>query len=85
MVREIKEETGLEVKVNKLIMKIAFNPFLFYFFLCDIAKGKISPHGKIKKVFWLTFEEILKSQKVHPLLYTLASLSNFRPKIYEGL
>jgi NADH pyrophosphatase NudC (nudix superfamily) len=85
VIREVKEETGLDVKVNKLLMKVECNPLLFYFYFCDIVSGRINPKGEIKEVFWLTFDEILKLKKVHPLLCLIASLSIHKPEFYEGL
>jgi mutator protein MutT len=85
VIREVKEETGLNVKVNKLLMKVEYNPLLTYFYLCDIVSGRINPKGEIKEVFWLTFDEILKLKKVHPLLCLITSLSIHKPRFYEGL
>lgn len=85
VIREVKEETGLDVKVKRLIMKMEFNPLLVYFYLCDIIGGELSTKGEIKEIFWLTFDEIVKSKKVHPLLNLIANLSIYQPKIYEGI
>jgi len=85
VVREVKEETGLDVKVKKLIMRVEFNPMRGYFYFCDIIGGKLSTKGEIKKILWLSFDEILKSKKVHPLLTAVASFSINHPEFYNGL
>lgn len=85
VIREVKEETGLNVKVKKLVMKVQFKPFLFYFYLCEIVGGKIETRGEIKKIFWLTFDKILRSKKVHPLLYLIACLSIKHSEFYDGI
>ena len=85
VIREVKEETGLDVKIKKLVMKVEYSQLLFYFYLCDIIGGKLSTKGEIKKIFWLSFNKILKSDKVHPVLYLVASLSIHKPNFYEGI
>lgn len=85
VVREVKEEVGFDVKPKKLIMKTELKPFTCYFYLCEVIGGKLSLEGEIKEAFWLTFEEILQLEKVHPFLYALASLSIHHPEIYEGI
>jgi ADP-ribose pyrophosphatase YjhB (NUDIX family) len=85
VIREVKEETGLDVKVKKLVMKVEYSQLLFYFYFCDIIGGKLSTTGEIKEIFWLSFNKILKSNKVHPVLYLVASLSIHKPNFYKGI
>jgi 8-oxo-dGTP diphosphatase len=85
VIREVKEEIGLDVSVKKLIMKAEFNPLSVYFYFCDIVGGKLSTKGEVKEIFWLTLKEILESKKVHPLLNTIASFSIHHPEFYEGI
>jgi ADP-ribose pyrophosphatase YjhB (NUDIX family) len=92
VVREVKEETGLDVKAKKLILKTEFcsqsSPYysqLFYFYLCDVIGGKLSTRGEIKEIFWLDFNKILKLEKAHPLLYLVGLLSIHEPYFYRGI
>jgi ADP-ribose pyrophosphatase YjhB (NUDIX family) len=85
VIREVKEETGLDVKVKKLVMKVEYSQLIFYFYFCDIIGGKLSTKGEIKEIFWLSFNKILKSNKVHPVLYLVASLSIHKPNFYKGI
>jgi len=84
-IREVKEETGLDVKVKKLIMKTKFCSQSFYLYLCNIIGGELSTKGEIKEIFWFSFNKILKSKKVHPLLYLVALLSVHKPNFYKGI
>jgi 8-oxo-dGTP diphosphatase len=85
VIREVKEETGLDVRVKKLVLKTEDSSFLSYFYLCGIIGGELSTKGEIKEIFWLSFNEILGSKKVFPLLYLVASLSIHKPNFYKGI
>lgn len=61
--REIKEELGVEIEVEKFLFKckekIKGKEFIFYFYLAKIKGGEISlkEHKNYK---WISFEEINK-------------------------
>ena len=66
--REIWEETGLEVKVNRLIWVRDFLDQQSYhsielFFLASIVKGKFqpTPEGKNMKILFMPIEELEKA------------------------
>jgi len=71
--REVKEETGLEVKAKSLfhihtnISLKGEHYFISFIYLCDIAGGKLNPDtSEIEEVKWLPIEDAIKhSEKKH--------------------
>ncbi len=76
-IREVKEETGLEVTINKLIAEVTFKGDIQYYFLTEINGGQFGKgdgpemkglykksYGEYKAV-WININDLL-SKPVYP-------------------
>lgn len=82
--REIKEETGLEIKnlhikaTGNAYLKNLNEEFYFHFVFADYASGTLMQNDKEGELIWLTPKEILKLDKL------LAELKHVLPQLFSG-
>ncbi len=70
LIREVKEETGLEVRVNRLLSTSASVSrehslyFLALFYVCEVVGGSLKPEpGEISEARWMTVKEAIRAAK----------------------
>lgn len=79
LIREVKEETGLDVEVLEEIFQREDDEFQVKTFHCKIVSGKISS-AETGKVNWITWEE-LTSERCSFAKYNF----NLRQRLYNNL
>lgn len=82
--REIKEETGLDIKNLKIIatgnayLQDLNQEFFFHFLEADYAGGELIPESEDGELVWLTPEEMLKQDKM------LAEIQEILPYLFSN-
>jgi len=75
LVRELKEELNLKIKVNSFLFKYEKDNFIFYFYSVEIEEGDLilKEHKMVK---WISFKDLKKFKFYEPdekFLYSMAS------------
>ena len=70
--RELREETGLEVRVGSLIGSVQRGPFLIFDYAAEAVGGELSPGDDASAAAWVTRAEFAELALVAQLADTLA-------------
>ena len=70
LIREVKEETGLDIEIKSLLHVsttiVAGLYFLALIYVCDVRGGKINPdRTEISEVAWLPLGEAIRKAEMH--------------------
>jgi 8-oxo-dGTP diphosphatase len=70
--RELREETGLEVRVGSLVGSVARGPFLIFDYAAEAVGGQLGPGDDATATAWVTRAEFDELDLVAQLADTLA-------------
>ncbi|HLD85419.1 MAG TPA: NUDIX hydrolase [archaeon] len=80
--REVKEETGYDAEIGKLVGVVIYKNKKRYIFEAKILRGKLSlQEGEIEKAEWFSLEEMKKLKNI--TIGTLQSAEDYMKKKYN--